>query len=70
MFHTVLKKTLWRDRLHTTIQILACLPEELKLNRLLEITDKMHENNGLENDVYATIAITDKQDILSQVEKI
>ena len=53
MSETVLKK-LWTDKLHThTPQILASLPEDLELERVSEIADRIHENNQNQN-VYAT----------------
>ena len=53
MSETVLKK-LWTDKLHThTTQILASLPEDLDLERVSEIADRIHENNQNQN-VYAT----------------
>ena len=52
MSETVLKK-LWTDKLHThTTQILASLPEDLDLERVSEIANRIHENNQNQN-VYA-----------------
>ena len=47
-------KKLWTDKLHThTTQILASLPEDLDLERVSEIADRIHENNQNQN-IYAT----------------
>lgn len=45
MSEVVLKK-LWMDKLQThTTQILASLPDDLQLEKIAEIADKIHDNN-------------------------
>lgn len=52
--NTVLPK-LWMDKLHTnTTQILASLPDDLDLQKLAEITDKINDNKPT-NAVFAAI---------------
>lgn len=52
---TVLKKNCWQTNFIHIQQIRASLPNELELNRLSEIADKIHENNTQENNIYAYI---------------
>lgn len=75
MSEVVLKK-LWMDKLQThTTQILASLPDDLQLEKIAEIADKIHDNNQDKN-VYATshaptdtATLTDKSSELSQLYK-
>lgn len=49
---------------------LFLFPEELHLDRLAEIVDKIHDNNNRNNNLYYTSELLpDKQDILSWIEK-
>lgn len=59
------------DKLHIyRTQILASLNEELKLDRLLEVADKIHENNNRDNTLYYTSeSPPDKSDRLSRIEE-
>lgn len=68
MSDTIIKR-LWTYILHThATQILASLPDELQLDRLLEIDNKIYANNTQEKNVYATFTIMDNQDRLSQLK--
>lgn len=68
MSETVLKK-LWTDKLNThTTQILASLPDELELEKVSEIADKIHDNSQDQN-VYATTTQTNTPDKVTELSQ-